>query len=249
MREPNDRLPASVFDAVDRASVVPLYVQLADGIERAITDGRLGPGHPLSSEAEIHKQYGFSVATVKRAVGRLVDRGVLVRRRGVGTSVVADAGPEPRFLSLYDELRRIGRVVSTDVLRAEVRPAGCAEAAALRIEPGRSVLYLERVRRADGEPVALLHTWVATGYEGIEPSALIGSGLHQLLGLRGSGPVGATQDFGARSASVEEARLLAVPAGSPLLVIRRTAHLDTGEPVLAGTHAYAPSRYTVRSRW
>ncbi|NQX29285.1 GntR family transcriptional regulator [Microbacteriaceae bacterium VKM Ac-2854] len=249
MREPNDRLPASVFAAVDRASVVPLYVQLADGIERAITDGRLGPGHPLSSEVEIHKQYGFSVATVKRAVGRLVDRGLLVRRRGVGTSVIADAGPEQRHLSLYDELRRSGRAVSTDVLLAQPRPAGAVEAAALRIEPGRTVLYLERVRRADGEPIALLRTWVATGYEGVELAALTGSGLHQLLGLRGSGPVGATQDFGASSATTEQARLLAVPPGSPLLVVRRTAYLDTGEPVLVGTHSYVPSRFTVRSRW
>src|SRR6266487_5116041 len=78
--------PASI--AVDRASPVPLYYQVAQELERAIESGELVPGSRLENEIVLAQQLGLSRPTVRRAIEYLVERGMLVRRRGVGTQVV-----------------------------------------------------------------------------------------------------------------------------------------------------------------
>src|SRR3954447_7745115 len=107
------------FD-IDRSSPTPLYFQLAQAIEGAISGGSLPAGSRLENEILLAQKYGLSRPTVRRAVQELVDKGLLVRKRGVGTQVIQ---PHVRrsveLTSLYDDLFRGGGAPTTDVLSLE----------------------------------------------------------------------------------------------------------------------------------
>src|SRR3954451_11958960 len=111
------------FD-IDRSSPTPLYFQLAQAIEGAISGGSLPAGSRLENEILLAQRYGLSRPTVRRAVQELVDKGLLVRKRGVGTQVLQ---PHVRrsveLTSLYDDLARGGEVPTTEVLSLDRVPA------------------------------------------------------------------------------------------------------------------------------
>jgi len=67
--------------ALDRASPVPLYYQLAQNMEHAIDSGELASGTHLENELDLARQLGVSRPTVRRAIGYLAGRGLLIRRR------------------------------------------------------------------------------------------------------------------------------------------------------------------------
>jgi DNA-binding transcriptional regulator YhcF (GntR family) len=73
---------------LDRSSLVPLYSQLAQAIEAAIRDGDLAPGDRFENELALAKRLTLSRLTTRQAIQQLVDKGLLVRKRGVGTQVV-----------------------------------------------------------------------------------------------------------------------------------------------------------------
>lgn len=74
---------------IDRSSPVPLYHQLAEQLTAAIESGRLGPGDAFENELALADRLDLSRPTVRRAIADLVARGLLVRRRGVGTTVAS----------------------------------------------------------------------------------------------------------------------------------------------------------------
>jgi GntR family transcriptional regulator len=143
---------------LDRNSPVPLYFQIAENLKQAITDGTLKPGERLDNELDLTERLGVSRPTVRQAVQRLVYQGLLVRRRGLGTVVVA-----PRIMrsvaltSLFDDLASSGRQPATTVLGITSMTADDDIAALLSVPVGTAVVSLERLRLADGTPLALMH--------------------------------------------------------------------------------------------
>ena len=96
---------------LDRSSPVPLYYQLAQAIEAAIRDGELAPGDRFENELALAKRLTLSRPTTRRAIQELVDKGLLVRKRGVGTQVVQNpVHRRVELTSLFDDLgpRRAG---------------------------------------------------------------------------------------------------------------------------------------------
>ena len=131
---------------LDRNSPIPLYFQIAENLRRAIEEGTLKPGERLDNELDLTERLGVSRPTVRQAVQRLVEQGLVVRRRGLGTVVVA-----PRILrsvaltSLYDDLSATHRHPATTVLAAREVEADDDVAKALSLPSGSAVLYLERL--------------------------------------------------------------------------------------------------------
>ena len=170
--------------SVDRNSRTPLHIQLAEQLEAAITGGQLPVGARLSNEIELAETYGLSRPTVRQAIARLVDQGLLVRKRGVGTQVVGGAAQVRRSLeltSLYDDLAARGRRPQTEVLRLGSAGAPGDVADALGCESGDRVLRIERLRLADGEPLALLRNWIPTDVLDTDADTLVEHGLYELL--------------------------------------------------------------------
>ncbi|MGW5664393.1 GntR family transcriptional regulator [Streptomyces sp. NPDC003758] len=237
--------PDALDFALDRSSPVPLYYQLAQQLEAAIEHGVLGPGSLLGNEIELAGRLGLSRPTVRQAIQSLVDKGLLVRRRGVGTQVVHSQVKRPLELSsLYDDLESAGQKPATQVLRNEVVRASAEVAAALGIAEGGDVHHLERLRLAHGEPMAFLSNYVPAGLLDLDTERLQATGLYRMLRGVGITLHSARQTVGARCATAEEAERLGEPEGAALLTMQRTAYDDTGRAVEYGTHIYRASRYS-----
>ncbi|TLS47151.1 GntR family transcriptional regulator [Streptomyces montanus] len=239
---------ASAFDgiqfALDRGSPIPLYYQFAQQLESAIEHGALAPGNLLGNELDIAARLGLSRPTVRQAIQSLVDKGLLVRRRGVGTQVVHSQVKRPLELSsLYDDLADTGQSPATRVLRNEVQRASADVAATLGIPEGGDVMVLERLRLTHGEPVAYLCNYLPASLLDLDTARLEATGLYRMMRAAGITLHSARQTVGARSATSEEGELLEEPAGAALLTMRRTAYDDTGRAVEYGTHVYRATRY------
>ncbi|MGQ7298124.1 GntR family transcriptional regulator [Quadrisphaera sp. KR29] len=236
-------LVARLARGIDRSSPVPLYQQLAEQLRAAIADGTLAPGSRLENEVAVAGRLGLSRPTVRQALQELVDGGLLVRRRGVGTQVVhPHVSRSMALTSLHDDLARSGRVPRTEVLGHASAPAPPELAAALGLAPGAEVVTVRRLRLADGEPLALMtnHIPAATAptREQLETE-----GLYEVMRARGVQFRVARQTVGARLATAAEARLLHERPRAALVTMRRTAYDGAGHVVEVGDHVYRASRY------
>src|SRR3954449_5576698 len=144
--------------ALDRTSPVPLYFQVAGRLEQLIEGGELPVGGRLENEVELAERMAVSRPTVRRAIQYLVERGVLVRKRGIGTQIVHPKVRRPVELSsLYDDLVKTGQSPVTEVLDFGVGPASARMAEQYGVPGGLEVSWFERLRSSGGEPLALMH--------------------------------------------------------------------------------------------
>lgn len=230
--------------SVDRTSPVPLYFQLSQQLEAAIERGTLTPGSLLGNEIELAGRLGLSRPTVRQAIQSLVDKGLLVRRRGVGTQVVHSQVKRPLELSsLYDDLEAAGQRPATIVLRNAIEPASAEVAAALGVAEGSNVQLVERLRFAHGEPMARLCNHLPAGLFDCDTERLEATGLYRMMRAAGITLHSARQSVGARAATALEAELLTEVTGAPVLTMERTTFDDTGRAVEFGSHIYRASRY------
>ncbi|MFE5511075.1 MULTISPECIES: GntR family transcriptional regulator [unclassified Streptomyces] len=234
---------------MDRTSPVPLYFQLARQLESAVEDGTLAPGTLLGNEIDLATRLGLSRPTVRQALRTLVDKGLLVRRRGVGTQVVHTGVRRPPELgSLYDDLESAGRHPATRVLVDRLEPATGPVAAALGVPEGSEVHYLERLRTAHGEPLAHLRDHLPAGLLEPDTALLEATGLYRLLRSAAITLHSARQTVGARAATAAEAALLDEEEGAPLLTMERVTYDDTGRAVDYGSHLYRAARHSFEFR-
>jgi len=230
---------------VDRTSPVPLYFQVATRLQELIEKGEIGVGARIENEVDLAERLGVSRPTTRRAIQYLVERGMLIRKRGVGTQVVHPKVRRPVELSsLYDDLVNADRKPRTDVLELKVIPATAEIAQALEIEPGTEVTWIERLRWAGGEPLALMHNAIPLALLRLTEQDLAQRGLYELLRRAGFVPRIATQMIGARSATAAEARTLQEKRGASLLTMTRTAWDAGGRSLEYGSHLYRASRYS-----
>jgi DNA-binding GntR family transcriptional regulator len=231
--------------SVDRRSPVPLYHQVATQLADAIDAGTLPAGTKLDNEIALADRLGLSRPTMRKAIEELVGRGLLVRKRGVGTQVVhGRVRRELELTSLYDDLAAAGKRPATRVLLNRVEPAPAEVAEELGVAVGCEVHRLERLRQADGEPLALLRNWLPADLLDLDDAELEAGGLYELLRRRGTHLRIARQRIGARGARSDEATLLGVSAGHALLTMQRTAYADSGRAVEYGDHCYRPDSYS-----
>lgn len=228
---------------LDRSSPVPLYYQLAQAIEASIRDGHLVPGDRFENELDLAKRLTLSRPTTRRAIQEIVDKGLLVRKRGVGTQVVQNpVHRRVELTSLFDDLARAGQEPTTELLDYQIGRAGEEVATQLNLASDHEVVTIRRLRSANGEPLAVMINYLPIE---LAPDAgdLERIGLYQALRARGVHIRLARQRIGARPATRAEARLLTEKAGTPLLAMNRTAFDDSGKAVEYGDHCYRASRY------
>lgn len=232
---------------LDRSSPVPLYHQVARQVEAAIERGDLTPGDRLENEIRMAERWGLSRPTMRRAIQELVDKGLLVRKRGIGTQVVNRQVKRPvRLTSLYDDLASTGQKPSTRVLIHEVVPATASVAEHLGVPVEAEVVHLERVRSARGAPLAVLDNWLPTEVASeFTTEELQTGGLYELFRAQGVNLRIASQRIGARAASATEAELLEIREGDPLLTTERTTYDDYGRAIEYANHVYRADTYSM----
>ncbi len=229
---------------LDHNSPVPLYYQAARALEEVIEGGRLPRGSKLQSEVDLAEQLAISRPTMRAAIRLLVDKGLLIRRRGIGTIVA----PKPvrraiALTSLYDDLKEAGREPGTRVLAFEEAPCSPESAERLGLESAAPVLSFKRLRCANSEPIAFMRNVVPAGLLGIEKEDLERTGLYELFRNNGISPHVATQQIGAQKAGDEEAELLEIEPGDPILTMYRLTYDTNGRPIEYGCHRYPAESY------
>ncbi len=230
---------------VDRSSPVPLYFQVAQHLENAIASGEIPPGTLFHNEILLADQLGLSRPTMRRAMQHLVDKGMIVRRRGVGTRVVQPKVRRPlQLTSLYDDLAGTGQQPTTRVLAFETVAADDELAGRLGVASGAELVRVERLRSARDLPIAKLTNYLPPTVVAFAEADLAEHGLYELLRSQGVQLHSATQTVGARPATPAEAGLLTEARGAALLTVQRITYDDHGSVVELGTHLYAASRYS-----
>jgi GntR family transcriptional regulator len=231
--------------SIDRTSPVPLYHQLAEQLARAIEEGTLQPGDAFEKEISLAERLDMSRPTVRRSIAELVSQGLLVRRRGVGTTVAHTVVHRRNELtSLYDDLAGNGRKPATRVLRLSYAAYDRRAAQALDLDARTPLVYVERLRIVDGEPIAILKNWLPPSLGDLSATELESGGLYELLRRRGVAPAVAHQTVGSRPAVPEERTLLGLNRMDPVLTMTRRAYDSEGTPVEFGDHCYRADRHT-----
>lgn len=239
------QLPEDLFLDLDRASPVPLYHQVATRLEQAIRDERIPAGARLENEIALGQRLGLSRPTIRRAIQTLVDKGLLVRRRGIGTQVVhGRIARDVELTSLYEDLQQTGQHPHTRVLSFAHETADDPIAATLGLTPGDPVLHIRRLRFTEDVPLAVLDNVLPAEFAGISTEELESRGLYQLLRARGVTMRVAKQRIGARAAVSAEAESLDIRRGAPVLTMERTAFDANGRAVEFGKHCYRPDLYS-----
>ncbi|WP_270887058.1 GntR family transcriptional regulator [Pedococcus sp. 5OH_020] len=230
---------------VDRDSPVPLYHQLAEQFTEAITRGQLQPGDAFENELALTERLNLSRPTVRRAIQELVGRGLLVRRRGLGTTVAnRKVHRRAELSSLYDDLSRDGESPRTEVLSFG-HTVDERAATALDLSPDTELLAIVRLRYAGDLPLAVLRNWLPPALGDLAREQLERGGLYAVLRERGVRPTVAHQSIGARPPSTAERRYLRLKPSEPVLTMSRSAFDSLGNPVEYGDHCYRASDYSI----
>ncbi|HVA29814.1 MAG TPA: GntR family transcriptional regulator [Gaiellaceae bacterium] len=207
----------------------PAHAQIEAALEHAIARGALTPGDRLPSERELAERYGVSRMTLRQALGALEQQGRLVRNQGrYGGTFVAEPKLELAGTSaLSDQLRGLGVAAGARVLSAVERAAEPDEALL-----GPRVYAIERVRLANGAPVALERgAYSARAFPGLLDGPLDGS-LYELIRARyDETPVRARERLEPALARPHEADALEIEPGAPVMLVERTAYSAADRPL------------------
>ena len=209
-------------------------------VRRALADrisgGRYRPGQRLGDERTLAADLDVSRATLRQALAGLADSGLVTRVPGRGGGTFVAKGKIERDLSrivgVPALLRSQGVVAGTKVLSARLTEAGDSAAHALRTRPGELVVDLVRIRLADGSPFSLENCELpARRFPGLLELPLGGSVYELIEEHFRVRPCQATERIEVSLATPDEAMILEVDPGAPLLAITRTTVDDDGEPI------------------
>lgn len=211
----------------------PRYLQLYRHVAAAISAGRLEPGGQLPAERDLAELADVSRVTVRKAVSQLVDEGLVEQRRGAGSFVRAQ-GPRleqslSSLVSFTENMQARGRTSSSVVLKSGLFPPSPDEMVALGLATTERASRIERLRSADGVPMALERSSLP---EDILPDpGKVTTSLYQILRASARAPTRAIQRVTAINLGQQDARLLNMPEGAAVLRIDRTAYLSSGRPI------------------
>jgi GntR family transcriptional regulator len=214
--------------ALNHDERLPLYQRLRDELAARIADQHWRPGEAIPTEAELVKNFGASIGTVRKAIDMLVADGLLERHQGKGTYVRRARFDSSlfRFFRFQSEAGE-RRIPEGRILRREVLAAPSAVAEALRLAPGTEVIHLSRLRLLDNKPLLAESIWLPKDKFAalLElDSAEFGDLLYPLYEERcGQVIASAEETLTAEAVNDLNARLLQLPAGAPVIVIERVA--------------------------
>ena len=230
-----------------------LYLRIAESIRHDIVSRGLPPHTRLPSEPQLVRRYRAARETVRRALARLQEEGLIYSRQAVGSFVA-----EPRVeqdldqlfsfteFMVYRGLKPGSRILAAETLRIQDADSPILHYLALR--PGQSVIHLKRLRLGSGEPLVIANTWLpAARFPGFLTHDLHRHSVYEIMGKMGHHPTDAIQTIEAVTLGPDEAGLFTVGPGAPALLIRRVGYA-MGLPVEYAVDYYRGDRTKFRVR-
>jgi len=237
------------------AADAPRYRRLADSLLRDIEAGRHKVGALLPPEMQLARQYGVSRHTVREAIRRLSDMGLISRQQGIGTRVRARHA-QARFvasLTSISDLFQYTQRTRLKVLATRVVSATEALAALLRCKPGQGWLKFETCRYPIGvaTPISYTEIYVHAAYEGIRDK--LGGDSVWVYGLieehYGEHIVELQQEVGAIAIPARIAGLLRARARAPALQVLRYYYGAEERLLSVSVNVYPENRFKFSTRW
>jgi GntR family transcriptional regulator len=228
---------------MDRSSPVPLYHQLSRWLEARIAEGTFPVGDRLPSETQLAARFDLHRNTVRHAISELAEEGLVETRRGVGTFVKRMSSLVPvhrlgRITSFVDDFEINDVAFEDQMLGKEAVAAPIEVAAKLRVDPGASLVKVERLRLADRTPFVFERQYYPYGpFHRLLEMEISGS-LYRILTERfGADLHHSTKTLRAISPDEETARRLGIPRAVPCMAIESVTYSSGNEP-LEVLHAY-----------
>lgn len=223
----------------------PKYRQIADELKAAIASGTYGPGDRLPGENDLMAAHSVARMTARQALGVLQSEGITEARKGAGVFVrtfrpIRRRGAQRVTQGQWGAGRSIwaadaeGRDVVVDQLRVTEEPVTAAVAAVLDMEPGAAVCVRRRRYVLDGKPVLLATSYLSADL--VAGSAITSEntgpgGLYARLADLGIGPVRFREEIRSRMPTTVEAEQLDLAAGTPVILVCRTAFTEDDQAV------------------
>ncbi len=231
---------------LDETSPIPLYHQVENIIEARIGQNQT-VGKMLPREMDLLSIFGVSRATIKRVTDNLVAKGLIERKRAIGTRIIKGAMTEDlgRLQSYSEQMTKQGLNISTEMLGVEIREPAKAIAALLHLPAGGKTLLVRRLRgTSEAFPVVLLASSIPESF-GISPKEDFSASLYALIEGKYGIPIEWGEErIGARAANPEEAALLQIDAGDAVLTMERLSFTRGNRPIEFVSAVYRPERYT-----
>ncbi len=220
---------------IDPNSALPLYAQVEEALAARITEGTFPPGSPLPNETALIQRYGVSRTTIRQTIQNLIRRGMVEIRRGKGTFVLESKITQEltELSGFVEDMRALGHHPSARVLDHQVVPSSETVARHLGLATGTKVVRIRRVRLANNRPVSFDETYLPREIgEQIGENDLETEPIFTLLEEKYDTPlIEADYRLEAVSADSRVARVLGVPARSPIFLIERTSFTEGNRPV------------------
>lgn len=232
---------------------IPAHTRIEQWLVDAIAKGEISPGDRLPAERDFAAALGVSRMTLRQALAGLERKGVLVRIPGrAGGAFVAEPKIECDLTGVAGftaQMRRAHLRAGAKVLRAETVAASRPVAKALEVAAGTLVHEIVRVRSANRTPLALERSSFPAGPFPDLLDHRLGGSLYSLLARHyDQEPHTATEYLEPVSASADEAGLLGVDEGAPLMLIERTAYSVAGLAVEFARDLFRADRIRIMVR-
>lgn len=212
----------------------PLYIQIKDLLLGEILSGALQPGQKIPTEFELSAAYGVSRITVRNAVLELVKSGHLIRRQGKGTYVYKPVLGENVLInqSFTSVCAESGAAPGARIVTASIRDACEDDIAELEVPEGSGVLYMERLRFANGSPVVLEYNFLPEKYSQVINELQDDMSLYSLLENKFNvGRLRSVKRIGIAYTDAYQSQLLGVKNPTPVLYLRETVYDIKNVPV------------------
>jgi GntR family transcriptional regulator len=226
---------------------LPAYQRIQSVIRKRIEAGQLHPGDAVASERDLARIHQVSLMTARHALAFLEREGVVERRRGIGTFVAAPKIHFNKLMSYTEQMGGRGLTAGSKVLFAKVIDNEHEAAARLSLPPTSSVLKLERLRHAAGEPFALETCFFsADEFPGLQDAPLGRESLFGILERNYNVELGyADEEIDATAADPRIAELLSVPRRDPVLRIRQVIYSTKGRAIMYVLGFYRSDRHNL----
>jgi GntR family transcriptional regulator len=240
--------------SVQKNTAIPYYHQVKEAVKALIASGELKPGDMLPSEYSLSEQLSISRLVVHRAYRELVAEGLLIRKRAVGTFVApltkhsfTVTGP---LFSVTEDLSIDALEPSNKILLQEVIPASEEVRPGLKLSEGALVIHIRNLRLAKQLPFAIEDMYFSCDrFPVLADLDLNNRSVYTTLEkLYDAHPQEALDLIFADSASSEEARLLGIDKGVPVMRVKRTSTDRSGLPVEYSKIVFHASRYRLEAR-
>jgi GntR family transcriptional regulator len=232
--------------AVHRHSPVPLHHQIKIAVLQGVEQGWLRPGEQLPGERELAEALSVSLAPVRQAMADLTKEGYVDRTRGKGTFIRDRKLVEKIHIlgSFHDSVSRQGLSVTVKVLSSEFTPAPRIVSVALALR-GQQAWCLRRLALLEGDPLALLTAWLPPRYaRGVSDLDLGGGSLYEALArVHRVEMISADNIVEVDRAGLDQAELLGLVPGSPVLRVIGITRNQQDRPVEYSDVLYRPERF------